>query len=145
MEKNTKTNIIHFEPRADNRIVIDINVSFYKENENRPTTKTISMLVATGTAKTLLNLDIAKSMGIDFNTKRKVKAKPQNAYHYETAYKYTIPGITLENNVIQVQNMDILLCDVVVQPQEYAGILGLDVFKDKKICFDFQNHNIEIE
>lgn len=143
-----KASTIHYTICSDERIIVNVMFYFYEGNSKKLSPMLIPMIVDTGANTTVLNIKFAEKIGFKLNEKKTPKEEIQTAgTKSEIAYKYVVPEMMLEDNgspVVFVQDVEILTYAMPVIPQEYGGILGLDFFKDKKICLDLLNQTLDV-
>ncbi|TAE70725.1 MAG: hypothetical protein EAZ85_11535 [Bacteroidetes bacterium] len=145
---NRKVGTIHYKLCTDKRVIVNVMFYFYEENSKKLSLKTIPMIVDTGANVTLLNIKFAEKIGFKLNKRRTPQEEIETAgTKTEIAYKYIVPEIMLDDNgspVVFVQNLEILVSEIRVIPEEFGGILGLDFFEDKKICLDLLNGTLDV-
>jgi hypothetical protein len=60
------------------------------------------------------------------------------------AFTYKVPEIISLDFNIQAFDFDISVYDTPIKKGEYVGYVGVDFFKDKKICLDLLNKTLDI-
>ncbi len=145
MKKIEKKVNISYKTAGDLRIVVSVNFWYFLQGSNQIDMYQIPMILDTGANITVLNIQFAEKIGFKLDKRRTPQTKIITGSNREQiAYGYIVPKIELSEIDYGVEDLNIWTYDIPVDVQEYGGILGLDFFRDKKICVDLLNKTLDV-
>jgi Aspartyl protease len=103
----------------------------------------IRLMVDTGASNTVIDLTTLLVNDYEFS-QRKGEVKVETAKGVANAYIFKtklLEGLGIKKNNFEICSYDFLGNGIL---SEYDGVLGIDFFKDNKICIDFIKSEITI-
>ncbi len=145
MKKIKKKVNISYKTASDLRVIVVVDFWYFLEGSEQKSVWKIPMILDTGANITVLNIQFAEKIGFKLDKRRTPQTKITTGSNREQiAYGYVVPKMDLTEIDYGMKNLNIWTYDIPVDAQEYGGILGLDFFKDKKICVDLLNKTLDV-
>ncbi len=135
---------ISYKTSTDLRIIVFVDFWYFLEDSQEKDVWKIPMILDTGANVTILNIKFAQKIGFKLDKRRTPKTQILTAGNEQVAYSYIVPKMRLSEIDYGVENIEIWTYDMPVDAGEYGGVLGLDFFKDKKICVDLLQKTLDI-
>ncbi len=103
--------------------------------------KTAKFIVDTGSTKSIIDIDVAKSLGYT-NYEKKISLSSLSSR--------TAKGFSLRLKKVQLwditrQNINFMAVDFPISLINIDGILGLNFFRQKELCINFANQTISLK